>query len=278
MAKDYVEAITKGIGEIYTNKRFYIDFKNIFTWCLVLLVLNSFFCVADKLPELFVGGDVVYHILSNIFVIISNLAASVAAAIIFYYASMFIECKKNFDNITEHRKYMLFILYGHIDIVKHVESYNVLAKEEKEYEQSFKLYLNSVYAIPRLVDMYELELGNEKLLDQISNYLSSLEVKEIEMLMSSFKTNVRKLIELKSHVYVKGYTDDINSLVAILDEIEIWSSGLNKNDENFESQIEGLAEQYVTFFHHSIEMYLHTQEFIYCIEQKRLIRFLKMIY
>lgn len=278
MSRDYVDAITKGIGEVYESERFYIDFRRIFIGCLGFIILNNIFSVIDKLPELFVGGDVVYHILSNIVSIIANLAASVAASIIFYYVCMFIDCRKKIDDMTELRKYMLFILYSHIDILKHIGDYKVLAKEEEEYEESFKTYLHSIYAIPRLVEIYDLGQDDYELIDQISNYLSSLEVNDIERLMAVFKRDVRGLIGLKGHIYVKGYIDDIDSLEAMQEEIEIWSTGLKKEDEKFESQIIGLAEQYVTFFKYSMEIYLHMQEFIYCIEYKKIIRFLKMIY
>ena len=51
----------------------------------------------NNVPELFDGADIIYHSIANILSVITQLAASVAAAIIFYYYSESFNTNKHME-------------------------------------------------------------------------------------------------------------------------------------------------------------------------------------
>lgn len=71
----------------------------------------------DNCPELFVGADLIYHIIANILSVITQLAASVAAAIIFYYCTELLYKKRDLEKYVDMRRALLITIYFMMDLL-----------------------------------------------------------------------------------------------------------------------------------------------------------------
>lgn len=76
------------------DSRFRVDYLWLFILCVGFMVMDQIMKYLDYCPELFSGGNYIFHVIQSLTSILSQLAVSVAAAIIFYYVVEFINAKK----------------------------------------------------------------------------------------------------------------------------------------------------------------------------------------
>lgn len=82
------------VESISTKQKYNIQFGLPFIICVCIMLFEKVYLMLNDLPELFNGADIIYHSVTNILSVITQLAASVAAAIIFYYCAEFLNKKK----------------------------------------------------------------------------------------------------------------------------------------------------------------------------------------
>ncbi len=85
----------KDIVSISSQQDYKISFGKVFIFMIILMVLEKVVLLFKDSPPLFNGADMMFHIFVNILSILSQLAASIAAAIIFFFCIEFVNKKKD---------------------------------------------------------------------------------------------------------------------------------------------------------------------------------------
>ncbi|WP_148709835.1 hypothetical protein [Hungatella hathewayi] len=96
---------------ISTEQKYNIQFLIPFIICVCIMLFEKIYLMFNNVPELFDGADIIYHSIANILSVITQLAASVAAAIIFYYCAEFFNKKKDMEKYSVIRRTLLIQMY-----------------------------------------------------------------------------------------------------------------------------------------------------------------------
>lgn len=237
-------------------------------------------CFEDS-PELFKGANYIFHIIQSLVSIISQLAVSVAAAIIFYYIMEFINAKKRINDIVEIRKSVLFMLYNHMRILCHTQIFDKLNRDKKRLADRFKIFL--IVDIPIFLECYN-ECETEKLHDELVDYFRSVEsnAEEKENLirnLQGFRKDIANLLEKKRFPFYKGYMQDIEELQAIYEELEGYTMIYKEEDENIDKLCcyEYIIEFYYFLLTDSVQTYCIMERYIECLEEKHVLEFIRMV-
>lgn len=264
------------LSKVY-DKRFKVDFLWVFISCILFMVIDQIMKYLDYLPELFTGADFIFHILQCGISICSQLAVSVAAAIVFYYVLEFINAKKKIDDITEIRKYMMFILYNHMEIICNTESFVELNRDKKRLEGPAKLFL--IMDVPILLECYnnyDRPKLSKELIDYFMNAHTDSEKKRILTLnLQSFHKQITSLLEHKRFTFYKGYMQDIEGLQSMYEEMDGYLS-IYVSEDNIEC-FEFIIDYYLSFFEDCIHIYHIMERYVECLNEKRFIEFIKLM-
>jgi hypothetical protein len=112
---------------ISTLQDYKIRFIKLFIVCVCIMVIEKLLFIFEDSPEIIVNGDLIYHAIMGVTSICSQLASSIAAAIIFYYCAEFINKKKVMGKYVDFRREILFLLYNHMEILTKLESFNEIS-------------------------------------------------------------------------------------------------------------------------------------------------------
>lgn len=177
------------------DSRFRVDYLWLFILCVGFMVMDQIMKYLDYCPELFSGGDYIFHVIQSLTSILSQLAVSVAAAIIFYYVVEFINAKKKLGDIVEIRKHLIFMMYGHMRILCHTPSFDGLNRNKKRLNDKFKMFL--IMDMPIFLDSYygcKKEKPSSELFEYFVRVENNPEDKEILMKhIQSFKREIDDL-------------------------------------------------------------------------------------
>lgn len=260
------------------NRRFKINFIWIFILCILIMILDQLMKYLDYLPELFNGSNYVFHILQSIVNIVSQLSVSVASAIIFYYVLEFINAKKKIQDLREIRKYILFILYTHMEIICNTPSFNSLNRNLKRLSIFPKMFLYD--DIPILLRDYD-NYDEEKLKIELNNYFFETHQddekrRQLILTFDFFKEKMTNLYKYKDFTFYKDFNEDIEGLKSIIDDMnECLMCYENKKDMIY---FQDIIDNYITFLNESINIYCFMETYILCLEDKHFIQFMKMLY
>lgn len=275
--EDLIESRNKFTVPKVKDKRFKIDFAWIFILCVGLMIADQIIKYVDYLPELFDGADYIFHIVQSAVIICAQLSVSVAAAVIFYYVLEFINTKKRINDITEIRKYMLFILYHHMNIICHTESFGKLNRDKKRLDSSVKMFLTM--DIPILLDCYN-SYNQDSFSKELHSWFlkahNSDEGKRLLILdLKSFQKEIDKLVEYKRFPFYKGYTQDIEGVQSLYEEISEYTD-MYKCD-SITDYFEPMIDYYISFLDDCIHVYHIMERYVECLEEKRFFEFIKMM-
>lgn len=261
--------------------RFKINFSGIFILCIVIMSTDQIMKYLDYYPELFYGADYIFHILQSVINICSQLAVSVAAAIIFYYVLEFINEKKKINNFVEIRKYMLFILYNHMKIICNTESFKNLNRNKRRLQGPIKSFF--IVDIPILLECYN-NCDKEIFKMELRNYFFKVhkdsEGKRLLMiLIKNLGKEVENLLEYKDFSFYKGYTEDIEELTSIYENMNEYVDYYNNEKDacSLYSYTETIVDNYIDFLDESIHTYHIIERYIECLKEKNFIEFMKML-
>lgn len=275
--EDLIESRKKFTVPKVKDKRFKIDFCWIFIFCISLMIADQIIRYLDYLPELFDGADYIFHVVQSIVAICSQLSVSVAAAVIFYYVLEFINAKKRINDIAEIRKYMLYILYRHMNIICHTNSFEDLNRDKKRLDGPVKMFL--IMDIPILLDCYK-SYNQEGFAKELHGWFLKAHHNEEEKRLltidlKSFEKEIDKLVEYKRFPFYKGYTQDIVELKSLYEEISEYTD-IYQHD-NVTDYFEPLTDYYISFLDDCIRIYHFMERYVECLEEKRFLEFIKMM-
>lgn len=263
------------------DERFKINFSWIFIVCIMIMIADQIMRYLDCYPELFYGGDYAFHILQSAISICSQLSVSVAAAVIFYYAIEFINEKKKMDDFIEIRKYIIFILYKHMDILYNIESFKKLNRDKKRLNGDDKLFL--IVDIPILLECYK-KCSGEKIKVELNNYFSKIhenteKKRMLLMNLELIQQNIEALLKYKHFSFYKGYRKDIENLKSVYGDMKDYIDTYDYEDNinNLEFVIVYIIEDYINFLEECIHVYHIVERYIMCLEDKRFVEFMRML-
>lgn len=275
--EDLIESQKKfSISKVYDH-RFKIDFMGVFISCIVLMIMDETIKYLNYLPELFNGADYIFHIFQSVITICSQLGVSIAAAVIFYYILEFINAKKKINDITEIRKYMLFILYNHMNIICNTKSFEDLNRDKKRLKGDVKLFL--FMDIPILLECYN-DCNKEKFAKELNDYFlevhKDIDKKRILIIeLQGFQKDITSLLEYKRFSFYKGYMEDIEGLQSVYEEVDGYSE-IYKSEDNIEC-FKFIIDNYLSFLEDCIHIYHIMERYVECLEDKHFIEFMKMM-
>lgn len=279
--EDIIDAQKKFRISSINDERFKINFLGIFILCIIIMSADQIMKYLEYYPELFYGADYIFHIFQSIISICSQLAVSVAAAIIFYYVLEFINEKKKINHFIEIRKYMLFILYNHMNIICNMESFKNLNRNKKRLHGPCKSFL--IGDIPILLECHN-NSNKEKFKMELSDYFFKMhkdtEKKRILMIqIQQFEKEIEKLLEYKDFSFYKGYTEDIEELESIYKNMQEYSNIYDDEDstDNLEGVIDIIIDDYILFLDKSVHTYHIIERYIECLKDKHFVEFMKML-
>lgn len=258
------------------NKIFKIRFASIFLICIGVLTLEQIMKYLDNLPELFTGGDCIFHFFQSILTICSQLGVSVAAAIIFYYLMEYVNVKKRKDDLETVRKYLLYTLYAHMNLVCNTKSFECLNRDKQRLKGSLKMFL--IMDLPFFFYAYS-ETSNDTMQCDIYKYFvwahNNDENKELLISqLCSFAKDIKELKGLRLISAYKGFRNNIEELCAAYEE---FYSGvaIYKSEDNAEC-LEVIAEDYMLFFESTVETYCYIEKYIESLENSEIIQFMRL--
>ncbi len=258
------------------NKRFKIRFSFIFIVCIGVLIFDQIMKYLDNLPELFVGGDYLFHFFQSIVSICSQLGVSVAAAIIFYYVIEYTNVKKQKDDLETIRKYLLYTLYAHMNLLCNTKSFECLNRDKKRLKDQPKMFL--IMDLPFFFCAYN-ESSNDTLQRELDEYFLQAHADDVNRKilvahLSSFVTNIEELRKLKIISAYKGFKNDIEELCSAYEEFYCCVC-IYKTEFNVDC-LEAIAEDYIFFFNSTVETYCYVEKYIESLEKSNIIEFMKL--
>ncbi|MCR8871991.1 hypothetical protein MRBLBA21_005042 [Peribacillus frigoritolerans] len=111
--------------------RYKIDFGLVFVLCIIIMIFDPIWKLLEDRPEAFDYGDIIYHAVGVFSFVVTNLAMGIAAAIVFYFMSLFLDKKKNFEIYADLRGNTSSLLYTHMKILNEIEQFKEVNKRER---------------------------------------------------------------------------------------------------------------------------------------------------
>lgn len=258
--------------------RYKIDFSLIFVLCIIIMIFGQIWTYLGELPEAFTYGSIIYKVVAVIFFILTNLAIGTAAAIVFYFMTQFLDKIKNFEIYANHRAVTLRLLYTHMMILKDIKEFEGLNNDRNG---DFFYILD----VPILIeDIRKINLEEEKSLfkKNLKEYFLNIPKERLEKIMKSFEKNIQSIETIKEKRYFKGSKDLIESVTSSFRDDGDFSISFGwitnaKDDTNKLDFVDELVKDYLDVLEATVDLYEEIQEFIDCIEKKRLIKFIRMV-
>lgn len=130
--------------------RYKIDFGITFLISIFIMIFGQVWQLLDSQPEAFPYGNEIYHFLSVIFYVLSELAIGTATAILFYFMLQYLEKNKTIDMYTNYRTPIISVLYFHMKILKDIRPFYDLNNRTIGHGDFF-----TINEIPTLINVYD---------------------------------------------------------------------------------------------------------------------------
>lgn len=259
-----------------------IDFKLIFVLCIALMLFDRIWALFENRPEAFVYGNIIYHAITIISFVLTNISIGISASIIFYFMAMFLEKNKNFDMYTDLRADTLKLLYSHMKILHEIQEF----EELKSKGRSSNWFVAT--DVPILIESFY-KIGSDEQKTILKNNLMNYFVtklcnqnQRLDQIMSDFEKNVKSLEDKKNTNYFKGSKDLIEANISMFgdDGDFVFTFDLFKNAKT-KDELSGFSEElvkdYLYVLESSIDLYEELNKFIDSLENKRILTFIRMV-
>lgn len=255
--------------------RYKIDFGLAFAICIIIMILGQVWTYFGELPEAFTYGSIVYKVVATLFFILTNLSIGTAAAIVFYFMQQFSEKKKTFEIYTDLRADSNKLLYDNMMILRDIHGFEELTGEQRHADFFYTL------DAPLLFEVYN-NIQEEEFKNNLKEYFLNAPKERLQKIMVSFEKTIQSLETKKDKRYFKDSKDLIESVTINFRDDGDFAIGFDwilnaKSDKEKENYVEGTVDDYLYVLHSSIELYEEVQEFINCIEKKKIIKFMRML-
>lgn len=148
------------VETVSTRRPFEIQFWKIFICSVFIMLTEKFVLLFQNYKPIVKYGNVIYHFLVNILSVAAQLAASVAAAIFFYFCLEFANKKRDMEKYLNIRRILLFSIYHNMDTFSRIKNFESLGLINN-------YNADSVEAFAKLVNTEFTEYNSETLLQNV---------------------------------------------------------------------------------------------------------------
>lgn len=247
--------------------KYKIYFLPTFGICVFLMIFGQVWMYLGEYPEAFPYGSVVYKIIATLSFIATNLAIGTAAAIIFYYISLFREAQKRYLEYLTLRRQLISIfeqqrsfLSNFHEMFRKIDLINYIT-----YEENVPPFISAIKELKK-PDNKKIFLAN---LDEYTKK-TSIDIR-LESHFKILQIYFNRIDEEK--LYFKRSEDLISN---IINGLILTERTLGLDDKKNLSY--HLSLEYDSFVHSTVMCYEELNKFIDCIQKKKIYTFLKMVY
>jgi len=269
----------KDIVSISSQQDYKISFGKVFIFMIILMVLEKVLLLFKDSPPLFNGADMMFHIFVNILSILSQLAASIAAAIIFFFCIEFVNKKKDLAKYIDLRRDLLFMQYSFMEILSLCSGFEKLklGNLNKRYYDADTISLYN-----ELLDFNLQDSRRDSFLQDIKLYILN-NTEKFQKYLNTYPKHIQSLQKVKEYRFIKNSEEHINDIAEEFEEtvgyLEIYMNPLNteelKTDMNF--TLDELAKHYLNFIMLTTFFCRDLNAFMYALNNKKLWTFMKLL-
>ena len=194
----------------------------------------------------------------------------------FYYMIEYINAKKRKGDLETIRKYLLYTLYSHMNLVCNTKSFEILNRDKPRLQGSHKMFL--IVDLPFFLYAYNKKtndkLQSELYEDFILLHSNAERKNKLIFVLSSFATDIKELKELKLISAYKGFRDNIEELSSVYEEF--YDRVVIYESEGDIEYLDLIAEYYISFFNSSVETYCYIEKYIESLESSNIIQFMRL--
>lgn len=269
---------TTKVDLISTEQKYNVQLSIPFIICICIMIFEKFFLIFDNFPELFAGGDIIYHAVANILSIITQLAASVAAAIIFYYCTEFLNKKKDMEIYCDMRRELLITIYFIMDLFERFDSFSAIkcSNTNKRWHDVYDIepFCNCLKCLDNKKDY---QILKEQLQVYIHNNLEDFHG-NIKMLRS----NVEKLYKSAKHYrYFRNSYECAEEIQNIFEELNttfvIYNDNVGKDEIDETEALVSISENLIAFVQKYVNYEIKLGTMVSAINKKQIFNFMRLL-
>lgn len=262
------------IESVMTSREFKIQFSKLFVGSIFVMLVEKFVLLLENSKPLIKYGDIIYHFMTNILSVVAQLAASVAAAIIFYFCIEFANKKRDMEKYIDIRRTLLFSIYSHMKFFSRIEGFESirLGNLNKSFYDA-----DSVEIFVRVAKKEFTEHNREVLLEKVKQGIKY--AKDFEGDLRAYNSDIESLKKCKDYGYIKNSKENIDSIIDEFEELEIafecYNNPLEETDVNF--ALEEVANEYINFIQLTLYFEIDLNAFMKSINRYKIIDFMKLL-
>lgn len=270
MFKPHVECIS-------TTQKYNIQFAIPFIVSICIMLFEKIYLLFDNLPELFNGGDIIYHSIANILSVVAQLAASVAAAIIFYYCSEFLNKKRNMNLYIDFRRTLLITLYFIMDILEQFDNFETIRRSTTKRMHDVYDVKPFYFTLKNIED----EKNYQYLLNQLKQYLQ-ININELSNYMRGFHSTIKELTNnVSNYRYFRNSFNDMEEIKNIFEDLYntfiIYKDEKGSGEIDEEAAVNEIAELFIDFVQSYTDFEIKLDTFMTAINRKRMVTFMRLL-
>lgn len=265
---------------IATTQEFKVQLTKPFLACIFIMITEKIYLLFENSPPIIKNGDTIYHIIADILSILSQLAVSVAAAIIFYYCIEFINKKKDMEKYIELRRNLLILIYLFMELLSNCKGFECIKLD------NLNKRMNDVNDIEPFIFSLNNMLTKERKDDFICDFSHFIQLNRdsFEGYLRVFESDSIKLKnEASSYRYIKNSQENMEQIYNSFEDIDNYYMSYKNpiNDDNFKTDLDLALRNTVTSFIDFISLVtafeVDINSFMMAINRKKIITFMKLL-
>lgn len=263
---------------ISTKQKYNIQFLIPFIICVCIMLSEKIYLMFNNVPELFDGVDIIYHSIANILSVIAQLAASVAAAIIFYYCVEFLNKKKDMEKYIVFRRILLIQIYSFMKIFEHFNGFEDINRA-KNNKRMHDLYdVERFYYILRKTEDYSFR---QSLINEIKEYIQK-NMSDFHGVIRSLRSTVDELSgSVLSYRYFRNSFNKVNDIKNIFEELDgifiIFKDEIGSGQIDEEDVLNQIAEYFIDFVCEFVDFEVVLGTFVAALNKKNMFTFMRLL-
>ena len=263
---------------ISTEQKYNIQFLIPFIICVCIMLFEKIYLMFNNVPELFDGADIIYHSIANILSVITQLAASVAAAIIFYYCAEFFNKKKDMEKYSVIRRTLLIQMYFFMEIFEHFNDFEVIkcANNNKRMHDFYDV--EPFYYILRKTEDYSFR---QSLINEIKEYIQK-NMSDFHGVIRTLRSTVNELSDsVLSYRYFRNSSNKVDDIKNIFEELDntfiIFKYEIGSGQIDEEEVLNQIAEYFIDFVCEFVDFEVVLGTFVAALNKKKMFTFMRLL-
>lgn len=263
---------------ISTEQKYNIQFSIPFIICVCIMLSEKIYLMFDDFPELFNGADIVYHSIANILSVITQLAASVAAAIIFYYCAEFLNKKKDMEKYSVLRRILLIQMYSFMEIFEHFNNFDVIKCANNNKRMHDYYDVEPFYYVLRKIEDNSFR---QSLINEIKEYIQK-NMNDFHGEIRALRSSVNKLsASVLSYRYFRNSFNKVDDIKNIFEELDntfiIYKDEIGSGQIDEEEVLNQIAEYFIDFVYKFVDFEVVLGTFIASLNKKKMFTFMRLL-